>query len=351
MMSDARLDRDSGRPPRIAIAGAVESTRRTLANLIAQSCHLVGVLGLSAQKASVTSGYASLKDLAHAAGVEFREFVDINADSVIDTVRRWRPDLLFVVGLSQMVRAPLLSIPTRGCVGFHPTRLPQGRGRAPLAWLTLERGPGAASFFRMDGGVDSGPLLVQEPFEVTAADDAGSVSRKLGTAIDKALGRWLPELNAGRYTEVPQDPTQATYYGRRAPEDGWIDWNRSAEEIGALVRAATKPHPGAYTYARGTKLIVWKTESADLPWRGVAGRILDIDDRGRLLVQTGAGLLWLTEFEPTPSIDAETPQLKVGLRLGYRTEDEIHCLRREVSELTARLERIEAASHARKEAA
>ena len=71
------------------------------------------------------------------------------------------PDLLFVTGLSQIVKPPLLNLPRIGCIGFHPTWLPKGRGRAPLGWLVLDGVPGAATFF-LDGrglgfGADTGP--------------------------------------------------------------------------------------------------------------------------------------------------------------------------------------------------
>ena len=86
-----------------------------------------------------------------------------------------------------------MAIPRLGSVGFHPTFLPAGRGRAPLAWLTLDTGPGAASFFLIDDGIDSGPIFVQEPFEVTPQDYAGDVGTKLLDATTRALDRWLPE--------------------------------------------------------------------------------------------------------------------------------------------------------------
>src|SRR5215210_8421595 len=159
-------EKSPGPRPRIALVGGVESSRVTLQRLLHHRADVVGVFGLDRRLESRTSGYARLDDLAQAAGVPYHDFVSVNDPAIVEAVRAARPDLLFVVGLSQLIRRELMDVPTTACVGFHPTRLPEGRGRAPVAWMTLERRPGAATFFVIDEGVDSGPVLVQEPFGV-----------------------------------------------------------------------------------------------------------------------------------------------------------------------------------------
>lgn len=328
-------------PVRIALAGSVDSSRRTLEALLRHKAHLVGVLELDAAAASGVSGYAPLADLAVSAGVPWQSFRRINVPEVIETVRRWRPDLLFVTGLSQLVGDELLAIPSLGCVGFHPTRLPHGRGRAPLAWLTLDGCGGAATFFLMDAGADSGPILVQEPFEIEPGDDAAAVGESLLLAMDRALDVWLPRLIAGEWSTRTQEHSQATYFGRRAPEDGHIDWNRSAEDIVRLIRASTRPHPGAYVYVGGHRLRIWQARvDQTSPHRGVPGRILEGDDAGGWLVQAGEGLIQILQSSfDEPEAD-RLPRLRVGLKLADSPDDEIFALRRRVAELEARLSQV-----------
>jgi methionyl-tRNA formyltransferase len=274
-----------------------------------------------------------MDDLAAANDIPYVDFRRINDDAVIAQVRSWEPDLFFVVGLSQIVTKELLRVPSVGCVGFHPTRLPEGRGRAPVAWLVLDACPGAATFFLMDEGADSGPILVQEPFSVSERDYASDVIVKLERAIDRALDRWLPRLRTGEWSPVPQGTSLISYNGRRTPSDGLIDWNKSSEEIFALIRAASRPHPGAYTYVENAKMIIWRAQPEyELPMRGVPGRILCVDRSTGCLVQTGNGLLWLTEIEFVDLRDSE-PMLRVGAKLGYSTQDEIHLLTRRLEYL------------------
>jgi methionyl-tRNA formyltransferase len=313
---------------RIVLAGSVSFSRVTLERLLAHNANVVGVLGLAESKSAGVSDYARLDDL----GVPYLDFEAINATDVVEQVREWAPDVMFVVGLSQLVKAELLAIPRMGCIGFHPTHLPRGRGRAPVAWMVYDASPGAASFFLMDEGTDSGPLFVQEPFtigETTTSSEAIVIVRE---AIARALDRWLPRMLDGEWNPEPQDESRASYLGKRSAEDGLIEWSHSATAIDRLVRTAGRPYPGAYTYVGGAKVLVWRTSiERNVPFRGVIGRILKIDDDGSLLVQTGDGLLWVHEIEIA---SAETrPRLAVGTRLGYAAQDELYALRRRVAQL------------------
>ncbi len=318
---------------RIVLAGSVGSSRLTLQALLRHRANVVGVLELAPDDPAAISGFARLNDVAAEANVPCVGFQNINTPEIVAQVREWKPDLLFVVGLSQLVKSDLLSVPKLACVGFHPTLLPRGRGRAPVAWLVLDGTPGAANFFVMDAGTDSGPILVQEPFDVSPTDGAEQVTASLEQAIDRALDRWLPKLLTGEWNPQPQDDSLATYHGKRAPEDGWIDWSKSAVEIHALIRAAGRPHPGAYSYLKDRKLLVWRAEIDPVtPFRGVIGRVLLSDAQLGSLVQTGDGLIWLSEVAWGDG-DLTQPKLSVGQRLGYVIEDEVSRLKARIAEL------------------
>ncbi len=322
-------------PLRIVLAGATLSTQLTLKSLVQHQAPVVGVLEFRPSDQTGVSDDSRLEDIAQAAGIPCVGFQNINEPAAIAQIKAWQPDLCFVVGLSQMVKAELLAIPRLACVGFHPTWLPRGRGRAPLAWLVYDATAGAATYFVMDEGADSGPILVQEPFAVHPNDDATDVARSMERAIDRALNRWFPRLLAGEWDPQPQDDSLATYHAKRGPDDGWIDWSASAVEINRLIRVATRPHPGAYSYQKDRKLIVWRAEiESSIPIRGAIGRVLLTDPQRGSLVQTGDGLLWLREVAWGDAVDSTPPpKLSVGQRLGYVVEDEISRLKQRVAEL------------------
>lgn len=334
-------------PQRIVVMGSVFSSEATLQALIRAGAPVVGVAGLAPEHAPGVSGYRDLSAIAATHGIASVGFHRVNGPEVEARLREWAPDLVFVVGLSQIVGPALLTLPSIGTVGFHPTRLPYGRGRAPVAWLILEQGPAAATFFLIDDGVDSGPIVCQEPFEMAADATAGDLERDITLAIERGLGTWLPDLLAGRATASPQDEAAATVFGRRAPADGCIDWRQPAEAVDRLVRASTRPHPGAYTYRGDDRVTVWATAlEPDARHRGVPGRVLAVRDQdGALLVQAGDHALWVVEHtEADPNATGAGPAtIPVGALLGYRAEDEVHRLRHLVADLEARLTRLERA--------
>ncbi len=324
---------------RIVVVGATLSTLRIAQGLVRSGAHLVGVLSLDYSAASMVSGFSTAKisSFCQEKGIPFKTFIQVNDPATISSIRSLVPDVLFAVGFSQLIGEEILAIPTRGTVGFHPTLLPRGRGRAPLAWLTYDAADGAATFFIMGKGIDDGPILAQEPFTASSNDHAGDVNDKILAAIDRALDRWVPDLIKGEWYAIPQDESLATYTGIRRPADGLIDWGEPWQVTCARIRAASSPHPGAYTYADDRKIIIWKVEPANvMPWRGVPGRILLLCKKRGALVQAGDGLLWLRDIK-----DAQDPQspvkLRVGQRLGYTIQDEIFKLKNEISILKEKL--------------
>jgi methionyl-tRNA formyltransferase len=217
-------------------------------------------------------------------------------------------DVIFAVGFSQLLKEDWLTLAKHGCIGFHPTKLPMGRGRAPIAWLILEGKSGAATFFQMGNGADDGPIYQQEPFEVDVNDDVESLVPKVQNAISIALDKLLPRMKAGIWDAIPQNHEKATFYTKRDPIDGLINWNLNAQEIDRLIKATTAPYPGAFSFVRGEIIKIWKSTVAnENNIIGVVGRVLLVDENKGYLVQCGDGALWIKSF---------TTIAKDGIKLG-----------------------------------
>lgn len=310
----------------IIVLGAVKSTLETLNQLVDKECNVVGVLGHEPKNRSRISGWADLKSRAKELDLPYKGFKKINESKNFEWTQKKEPDIIFAVGFSQLLSEDWLDMPKLGCIGFHPTKLPKGRGRAPLAWITLEQSYGSATFFLMGKSADNGPIFVQEVFLIEESDDAGSVEQKIKEAIRDCLNSWLPELKEGIWNPKPQEETEASWYGKRGPTDGHIKWSNSAQYIDRLIKASSHPHPGAYSYFRDKKIRIWKSAiETNIPIKGVVGRILIVEKEKNYLIQCGNGLLWLKEVE----VENES-KLRVGSKLGYNIEDEIFKLKEEL---------------------
>ncbi|OED36855.1 hypothetical protein AB833_25955 [Chromatiales bacterium (ex Bugula neritina AB1)] len=316
---------------RIVIVGAVQSAEKALCKLIEHKMNVVGVFGFQAASTAHVSGYVDLEVLSAEAGIPFFPFASINQHA--DQLAGLKPDYLFVVGLSQLLKRDLLFIPTQCSIGFHPTKLPQGRGRAPLAWMLLESASeGAATFFRMTEGADEGEILAQSCYTISGSDNVSSLTDKVLLAMSQALDKLLPEIKSNSVSYTVQDNSKATYYGKRAPEDGCIDWAVSASSIDRLVRATSAPYPGAYTYGSDVKIIINKSEATTSSTKGVVGRILDICEKG-FSVQCGDGVLRVIEYH---SVEGWAPI--VGQRLGVKVEDELVSIKKRITKLESMLD-------------
>lgn len=312
---------------RIVLAGSVTSSLATLKKLVAHNLNVVGVLGYEPADHSLVSGYVNMHDYCLQNNIPYAPFKKISSPATRQILTDWQPDIFFVVGLSQLVPEDMLAIAKLGNIGFHPTVLPKGRGRAPVAWLILEEPEGAANFFLMGEGADDGPIFTQKRFAVEQNDTATTIGEKILTAINEALDEWLPQLKAGRWEPVQQDDSAATYYAKRGPEDGWIDWTQPAPDIDKLIRASSRPHPGAYTFSADRKISVFQSKiEKDKKIKGVAGSVL-LKSGKEYLIQTGSGLIWISDVIDENESEVE---LKVGQRLGLYAELEIYKLKNEI---------------------
>lgn len=288
---------------RAIVVGAVESSRVAIQAIgRAAGWSLPLVITLPLDLARRHSDFVDLRDAAREAGAEVMAAAEVNAPEVREAIKAVAPDYLFVVGWSQICRPPLISAPLRGTIGYHPAPLPRMRGRAVIPWTILEREPiTGATLFWMDEGVDSGPILEQRFMHVAPDETATTLYRRQMELLERMMADALAALAAGTPAREPQDERFATWAARRTPESGRIDWRDRASDIERLVRAVTRPYPGARTRLPGQDqdLIVWQARIVDDGSRHHAreGQIVARTDTS-LTVRCGHGTaLEITEWE------------------------------------------------------
>ena len=197
---------------------------------------------------------------------------DPNADAVLQRIRALDVDFVFSFYYRHMLQAPLLACARRGAYNVHGSLLPKYRGRVPINWAILHgETETGASLHRMNEKPDNGALVDQMAVPILPDDSAFEVFAKVTVAAEIVLLRSLPKLLDGSAVLTPQDLNQGAYFGARSAADGRIDWQQPARRIHDLVRAVTKPFPGAFCEMERGRLTLWKTRvsreasSADSP--------------------------------------------------------------------------------------
>ena len=193
--------------------------------------------------------------------------VSLRAPEFVEALRDLSPDACPIVAYGGLVPPEALSIPVRGWINLHFSRLPAWRGAAPVqhALLHSDTSTGATTFL-LEEGLDTGPILGGIDEQISARDTAGDLLDRLAMRGAELLLRTLDAIADGSALPIPQDDSAATMAPKIGVEDARIDWHASADSIDRLVRACT-PAPGAWTTFRDQRLKV-------LPVVPVTDRIL-----------------------------------------------------------------------------
>lgn len=284
---------------RAILIGSVGSSKEILDEMVKIQFPLDMVFSLDEEYSANVSGYYPLHKLAEEHNIPYKKFRKINDQENIELIKQINPDYIFVIGLSQLISKDLINLAKKGAIGFHPTPLPKFRGRAAIVWqILLGVKETKCSLFFIDEGIDSGDILGQEPYLIEDNDYACDVLKKCHEAFKRLIETTLPKLMSDEIQPVKQNEEDASYLLKRSPEDGCINWTQPGERIQRLVRAVSKPYPGAFSYYDGiSKVVFWKADYLrNSQYHGIPGQIAKVTLEYIDVVCTD-GLLRVYEYE------------------------------------------------------
>lgn len=247
------------------------------------------------------SGNKSLDSLAQEYNIELIKARNINDKSVVEKIKEKEPDVIFIIGWSQLIKKEIISIPKYGCIGAHPTLLPKHRGRAPIPWAIINGlSITGVTFFYIDEGVDSGDIIDVEKITITEDDNATSLYYKVLNSHVNLVRKNILNIISNNVNRIKQDNRKASYWPKRIPSDGIIDWDKKSNYLNDWIRGLSRPYPGAFTFFKSKKIVVWKASKVEnfifLEEIFNPGEIVNIDKDG-ILVKTGDGVIKLIEIE------------------------------------------------------
>ena len=238
--------------------------------------------------------FGSVRKTCAELGVPVRAGADMRDPAEIAELRALGCRAIFSFYYRDLLPDAVLDCASVAAVNLHGSLLPRYRGRAPVNWMILhgER-EGGVTLHHMVKRADAGDIVDQEPFPIGADDTPTDLLAKVLEAEERVLERSAAAVVEGTAPRWKQLESKATKFGRRRPEDGLIDWRQSSDDVRNLVRAVTKPYPGAFTFAGREKVLVWWAEHA-----GKADRPLPPGTVRKGAVACGDGrLLRLVRFE------------------------------------------------------
>jgi methionyl-tRNA formyltransferase len=265
---------------------------------------------------TTTGWFRSMPELVHARSLRCLLPEKINDPDVIASIRSLQPEAFFLFDYPQHVGPALLALPPRGAINLYATRLPDFPGYAPHLRAVMH-GATATGVTLHDIAPATAGLIAQQTVPIGWTDSSYDVYGKQVSAAAELLRRTLPDLLSGQFTRTPLPPASTAPFGPLQPEECLIDWNRPGTTLYNLIRAVTRPYPGAVAGFRGRRCTIWKADVRPAPLTGrraSPGRILKLVP---LQVDTGDGLLLVRELQlegdPALNVDAFVERYQVSI--------------------------------------
>jgi len=273
---------------RIAIIGQAAFGAKTLEALLDRGEEVVGAFVPPSKPGSKPD---PMMELAAGRNIPVFQPRTYKSDETFAQYKALSPDLCILAFVTSIIPSRYFDAATHGGICYHPSILPRHRGGSAINWaLIMGDTRTGLTIFRPDGGIDTGPILLQKEIEIGPEDTTGSIyfNRLFPMGIDAILES-VSLIKENRAPSIPQDETNATYEPLCNDLVAEIDWKKSAKEICSLLRGCD-PQPGAYTFKGGEKVRFFEAKIGDEATDAEPGTILHVDESGMHIAAGGARL-------------------------------------------------------------
>jgi methionyl-tRNA formyltransferase len=288
--------------PRVLFFGYSEVGYATLELLLARQVNVTGVF-THTDDGHETQWFRSVPKLTAERGLPVFTPESLKDPVWEEKIRALQPDLILSMYYRNMIPTRLLQPALLGAFNMHGSYLPRYRGRAPLNWAIINgEDHTGVSLHVMVKEADAGDIVDQEKVLIGPEEAVTTVLPRVRAAAVNVLDRQLTALLAGRAPRTAQNHALATYFGKRTPEDGRINWNQTARQIFNLVRAVTRPFPGAFSDialdGKNRRLFVWWGKPCPPPSPGAKATPGEIVSHKPLVIACGNGEYFeVTDYE------------------------------------------------------
>ncbi|MDA8766467.1 formyltransferase family protein [Candidatus Pelagibacter bacterium] len=221
-------------------------------------------------------------------------FDDVNDKNSILHLKTYKAKLFIIAGYSTIFKKELMNIPKEGTINLHAGRLPEYRGGSPLNWQIINGETKAViSVIKVEEGIDVGQVLQDQNILINTSSTIGDLHDQANKLFPQLVINIIDKFDkTGKFSGRIQNEKNAVYWHQRNDDDGHINFKKlEVNQANRLVRALTKPYPGAWAFFEKKKVRIFSTEFPRFDLRGVPGRICYVQNQGPYIICKDKALL------------------------------------------------------------
>lgn len=237
---------------------------------------------------------------------DIREFCEMNSiDCFVGNPRSGKSasfvtgrsiDVLVSVNYLFLIEQDLINIPKKLAFNIHGSLLPKYRGRTPHVWAIInnESITGITAHL-IEKACDAGDIIAQVQVPIEREDTGAIILGKFEVLYPKIINDVLEKIQGDKLIRRPQEDELASYFGKRTPDDGKINWSWQRERVRNWVRAQAYPYPGAFSFHGDEKIVIDEVIFDDFGFDSEMpdGLVLTVSP---LRIKTPNGVLRLTKI-------------------------------------------------------
>ena len=263
-----------------------------------------GIRGIACLEAVLQAGYTVAAVIGSGRDDELNTLCEMNnlplhmpekpnTLEVAELLKTFEADIFVCSGYNKILKPIIFNIPRLGTINLHGGRLPFYRGAAPTNWQIINgENEGGCCILFLDEGIDTGPIICQESYQIAEDDNHQSILEKVLKIFPRLLVNVLHDFENDNIHSVEQNLDEGCHYTRRYPEDSRINWQTMTDvQIHSLVRGMNGPFPHAFTFRGDEKVEIDRTALLKEEIKGVSGRVPLKRNEGVVVLCQNRGIL------------------------------------------------------------
>jgi len=230
-------------------------------------------------------------------------FQPLNNLELKKIINELKPDLCVVVAYGLILKKEVLDIPCYGFLNVHFSLLPKYRGADPVrrAILNGETQTGV-TIFKIDEGMDTGPILLQEKIEIGKDENSSSIFNRLIPLACDLLLNAIEKISTGKAQYITQKG-EPSYAHKLSVNETFINFSQKNTDVYNKIRAFSYDPYARSIFQNNDKEILVQIISASLekPKNSVdspIGGMEDFEKSKGIFIKCLEGSILIKEIKP-----------------------------------------------------